>query len=62
MVCRNRTPSEYIIYGFYLYFSGLSLRRASERLLFCQAEPRFHLELDSEIQAKETINQEKKDF
>ncbi len=32
MVCRNRTPSEYISYGLYLYFSGLSLRRASERL------------------------------
>ena len=32
MVCRNRTPSEYINYGLYLYFSGLSLRRASERL------------------------------
>jgi putative transposase len=29
---RNRTPSEYICYGLYLYFSGLSLRRASERL------------------------------
>jgi putative transposase len=32
MVCRNRTPSEYISYGLYLYFSGLSLRGASERL------------------------------
>jgi putative transposase len=32
VVCRNRTPSEYIRYGWYLYFSGLSLRRASERL------------------------------
>jgi putative transposase len=32
MVCRNRTPSECISYGSYLYFSGLSLRRASERL------------------------------
>ncbi len=29
---RNRTPSEYIGYGLYLYFSGLSLRRTSERL------------------------------
>ena len=29
---RNRTPSEYICYGLYLYFSGLSLRRTSERL------------------------------
>jgi putative transposase len=29
---RNRTPSEYICYGLHLYFSGLSLRRTSERL------------------------------
>ncbi len=32
MNSRNRTPSEYVIYGLYLYFSGLSLRKASERL------------------------------
>jgi putative transposase len=32
MNTRNRTPSEYVCYGLYLYFSGLSLRRASERL------------------------------
>jgi len=32
VVSRNRTPSPYIGYGLYLYFSGLSLRRASERL------------------------------
>ena len=32
MVSRNRTPSPYIGYGLYLYFSGLSLRRAPERL------------------------------
>ncbi len=32
MINRNRTPLEYIGYGLYLYFSGLSLRRASERL------------------------------
>jgi len=29
---RNRTPSKYVYYGLYLYFSGLSLRRVSERL------------------------------
>ena len=29
---RNRTPLEYIGYGLYLYFSGLSLRRTSQRL------------------------------
>ena len=32
MIARNRTPSEYVGYGLYLYFSGLSLRRAPERL------------------------------
>ncbi|MBA3978936.1 MAG: IS6 family transposase [Nitrosopumilus sp.] len=32
MISRNRTPSEYIGYGLYLYLSGLSLRRASEIL------------------------------
>ncbi len=32
MITRNRTPSKYVCYGLYLYFSGLSLRRASERL------------------------------
>ncbi|MER5175474.1 MAG: hypothetical protein ABJB76_09090 [Candidatus Nitrosocosmicus sp.] len=29
MISRNRTPSEYIGYGLYLYFSGLSLRKAA---------------------------------
>jgi putative transposase len=32
MISRNRTASNYVYYGLYLYFSGLSLRRASERL------------------------------
>ena len=32
MNIRNRTPSEYIYHGLYFYFSGLSLRRTSERL------------------------------
>ena len=32
MNTRNRTPSEYVCYSLYLYFSGLSLRRTSERL------------------------------
>src|SRR3712207_4799267 len=32
MNTRNRTPSSHISYGLYLYFSGLSLRRVSERL------------------------------
>jgi putative transposase len=32
MITRNRTPSKYVYYGLHLYFSGLSLRKASERL------------------------------
>ena len=34
MTTRNKTPSKYvcILYGLHLYFSGLSLRKASERL------------------------------
>ncbi|WP_154670535.1 hypothetical protein [Candidatus Nitrosocosmicus sp. SS] len=32
MLTRNRTPSKYVYYGLHLYFSGLSLRKASERL------------------------------
>ncbi|HET6591100.1 MAG TPA: DDE-type integrase/transposase/recombinase [Candidatus Nitrosocosmicus sp.] len=32
MNTRNRTPSKYVYYGLHLYFSGLSLRKASERL------------------------------
>jgi putative transposase len=34
VVSRNRIPLECVGYALYLYFSGLSLRRASERL-FC---------------------------
>ena len=34
MITRNKTPSKYVYYGLYLYFSGLSLRRASERLSY----------------------------
>ncbi len=35
MIYRNRTPSEYIGYGLYFYFSGLSLRKAANRLSDC---------------------------
>ena len=35
MVTRNKTPPEYVYRGLYLYFSGLSLRRTSERLSYC---------------------------
>ncbi len=32
MFVRNKTPSEYVYQALYLYFSGLSLRRTSQRL------------------------------
>jgi putative transposase len=32
VIARNKTPSKYVYYALNLYFSGLSLRRASERL------------------------------
>ena len=32
MFTRNKTPPEYVYRGLYLYFSGLSLRRTSQRL------------------------------
>ncbi len=35
MNTRNRTPSEFIGYALYFYFSGLSLRKVSERLSSC---------------------------
>jgi len=35
MTFRNRTPSVYVGYDLYFYFSGLSLRRTAERLSSC---------------------------
>lgn len=32
MNTKSRTPSQYVYYGLYFYFSGLSLRRASQIL------------------------------
>ncbi|MDN5846588.1 MAG: hypothetical protein L0H53_09990 [Candidatus Nitrosocosmicus sp.] len=32
MFTRNKTPPKYVYRGLYLYFSGLSLRRTSQRL------------------------------
>ncbi|HEX5519154.1 MAG TPA: DDE-type integrase/transposase/recombinase [Candidatus Nitrosocosmicus sp.] len=35
MINRNRTPSVYIGYAMYFYFSGLSLRKSADRLSSC---------------------------
>jgi hypothetical protein len=34
VITRNRTPLRHVCYGLYLYFSALSLGRASERLYY----------------------------
>ncbi|HEY6536814.1 MAG TPA: hypothetical protein VIY08_13605 [Candidatus Nitrosocosmicus sp.] len=62
MYARNRTPSNIIGYGLYLYFLGLSFRNTSKALSFLKLaknKPRFYLELDSKVQALE-ISKEKK--
>ncbi|VFJ14255.1 hypothetical protein [Candidatus Nitrosocosmicus franklandus] len=48
MLTRNRTPSKYVYYGLHLYFSGLSLRKASERL--SQMYKRNHVSIWNWIQ------------
>ena len=48
MISRNRTPSKYVYYGLHLYFSGLSLRKASERL--SQLYKRNHVSIWNWIQ------------
>jgi putative transposase len=56
MNTRNRTSSEYIGYGLYFYFSGLSLRKTSERLSSCFIEKScINLEMD----ANKSINQKR---
>jgi putative transposase len=48
MLTRNRTPSKYVYYRLHLYFSGLSLRKASERL--SQIYKRNHVSIWNWIQ------------
>ena len=65
MIFRNRTPSEFIGYGLYFYFSGLSLRKAADRLSDCfiKKKPCFYLELmDTKVQALENILKEKENL
>jgi hypothetical protein len=54
VIFRNsRTPSEYISYGLYFYFSGLSLRKAAadsvDYQIALSKETMFLLELDSKL-------------
>ena len=48
MNTRNKTPSKYVYYGLHLYFSGLSLRKTSERL--SQIYKRNHVSIWNWIQ------------
>ncbi|KAA2281217.1 DDE-type integrase/transposase/recombinase [Candidatus Nitrosocosmicus agrestis] len=48
MNTRNKTPSKYVYYGLHLYFSGLSLRKTSERL--SQIYQRNHVSIWNWIQ------------
>ncbi len=47
---RNRTPSEYIGYGLYLYFLGLSLRNVVKALSFLHIIKRSHVAIWNWIQ------------
>ena len=48
MISRNKTPTKYVYYGLRLYFSGPSLRKASERL--SQLYKRNHVSIWNWIQ------------
>jgi len=47
---RNRTPSEYIGYGLYLYFLGLSLRNVVKALSYLHIVERSHVSIWKWIQ------------
>ena len=47
---RNRTPSEYIDYGLYLYFLGLSLRNVIKALSYMNIVKRSHVTIWNWIQ------------
>ena len=55
MNTRNRTSSEHIGYGLYFYFSGLSLRKTSERLSSCFIK-RNHVSINLELDTNKSIN------
>jgi putative transposase len=50
MNSRNRTPSEYIGYGLYLYFLGLSFRSVAKALSFLHIVKRSHVSIWNWIQ------------
>ena len=50
MISRNRTPSSRIGYGLYLYFLGLSTRKAAQALSFLHIVKRSHIAIWKWIQ------------
>ncbi len=66
IIKRNiRTPSEYIFYGLYFYFSGLSLRKVSYRTSSCFIKRNRVSNwncMDTKIQTKKDIIKEKESF
>ncbi len=56
----KRTPLEHVYYALKLYSSGLSLRKTSNILSNTVKRNHVCLELDSKVQAKEHISEEKK--
>ena len=67
LTSRNRTPSEYIGYGLYLYLlDGLSFRNSAKALSFLQIVKRSHvsiwMEMDSKVQTRKNILKEKECF
>ena len=62
MYCRNRTPSEFIGYGLYLYFLGLSFSNAAKALKwFIKISHVSIWKRIQKIQAKENIYKEEKE-
>ncbi|MDR4489777.1 MAG: hypothetical protein R2685_02595 [Candidatus Nitrosocosmicus sp.] len=51
MFTRNKNPSKYVYDGLHLYFSGLLLRKTSERISQIYEKSCFHLGLDSKLLA-----------
>ena len=61
MYCRNITPSQFIGFGLYYDFFGLSFRNAVKALKWFIKKSCFNLEVDTKIQIKENIYKEEKE-
>ena len=61
MYCRNITPSEFIGFGLYQYFFGLSFRNAAKAFKWFIKKSCFNRDMASKIQIKENIYKEEKE-